>query len=439
MNLLKIKVVLIQARQYFKEHFLIWVATFISKARTFSDWCNVKFLRGLDQLEEKVDPAEKFMADTGSRHAQGASIFSHMALWITLLFFAIAFIWAKFAILDEVIVGEGKIIPASQVQIIQNLEGGIVKKIWVHEGEVVQAGQVLMQLDDARFDADYRQTQTKSQALTIKIARLIAVIENKPFIVPDELKTKAPDLVSHENQLYISQEREQTQLDQSYALNKQEYDLTAPLVAKGAASAVEVLRLQQAMAQSQEQIDSFLSRALQELNTAKGELLEVNASLAGLKDRLARTTIRSPLKGIVKQIKITTVGGVSQPGMELMEIVPVEETLLVEAQIHPKDIGFLHLGQPATVKISAYDFSVYGGLKGTVEGISADSITNQKGDSYYLARIRTDKNYLLIKGERRYIIPGMMATADVLTGQKSVLSYLLKPIFKARDNALRER
>lgn len=425
--------------QKIKECFPAWLALFFVKARSFSNWCNLKFLSGVNQLEEKIDPAEKFMADSGSRHAASASIFAHLALWLTFLFLVLMFIWAKFAILDEVTVGEGKIIPASQVQVIQNLEGGIIKKIFVREGDIVKEGQALMQLDDVRFDSDYQQSQTKALALEVKIARLSAVIENKPFTVSNELKQEAPDLVEHEKNLYTSQEAEQTQLEHSYSLNKQEYDLTKPLVAKGAASDVEVLHLQNAMAGSQQQIDGFLSRALQDLNTAKADLLEVNAALASYKDRLARTTIRSPVKGIVKQIKINTVGGVSQPGMELMEIVPLEDSLLVEAQIKPKDIGFLHIGQPAMVKITAYDFSIYGGLEGKVEEISADSITNQKGDSYYITRIRTDKNYLVYRHHSLYIMPGMMASVNILTGRKSVLDYLLKPILKARQNALRER
>lgn len=438
----KIKTAIFHVQQYYAyciKNFPVWLAAFLLKAKTFSDWCNVKFLSGLNTLEKKMDPADKFMADTNAENAQSAGIFSHLALWIALLFIVIGITWANFAVLDEVTVGEGKVIPASQVQVIQNLEGGIVKKIFVHEGNLVKAGQPLMQLDNTRFDSDYEQAQSKSISLMIKIARLSAVIENKPFVIPKELEAQSPDLAAHENQLYISQEAEQKQLDEAYALNKKEYSLTKPLVAKGAASDVEVLRVEHAMSESQQQIDGFLSKALQELNTAKADLLEAHAALGEVKDRLKRTEILSPVKGIVKQIKITTVGGVSQPGMELMEIVPVEDSLLVEAQIKPKDIGFLHIGQEAMVKITAFDFSIYGGLPGKVEEISADSITNQKGDSYYITRIRTQKNYLRTKEKPLYIIPGMMATVHILTGRKSVLDYLLKPILKMRQEALRER
>lgn len=412
---------------------------FLGKSKTFSDKANEKFLRGLDAIEKRTNPENHFMADTSAQQVKGASFFSHLTLWIILLFFIIALIWAKLAILDEVTVGEGKVIPASQVQVIQNLEGGIVKKIFVHEGDVVKAGQVLMQLDETHFISDYHEARLKGLALETKIARLNAVIDDKPFVISPEIEVEAPDLVAREKAQYLSQEGEQKQLHENYSYTKQEYDLTKPLLKTGAASNVELLHLERQMSDIQQQIDASQSKALEELNTAKADLLGVKASLAQYKDRVARTTVRSPVKGIVKQIKINTVGGVSQPGMDLMEIVPLEDTLLVEAQIKPKDIGFLHIGQSAMVKISAYDFSIYGGLEGKVEEISADSITNQKGESFYITRVRTKRNYLRTPKNPLYIIPGMMASVDILTGRKSVLDYLLKPILKAKQDALRER
>lgn len=421
------------------ELFQKWGGVFLFKSKELSDKANAKFLYGLDVFEEKTDPAKGFMGDTAAEHAKGAGFFAHITLWTILLFFVIALVWAKLAILDEVTVGEGKVIPASQVQVIQNLEGGIVKKIFVQEGQIVQAGQVLMQLDDTRFVSDYHEAKLKALALEAKISRLNAVIDDKPFTISQAIQAEAPDLVAHEKEQYISQESEQKQLHADYSYSSQEYDATKPLIKTGAASNVELLHLQRQMSDIQQQIDASQSKALEDLNTAKADLLGVNASLSQYQDRLARTTVRSPVKGIVKQIKITTVGGVSQPGMDLMEIVPLEDTLLVEAQIKPKDIGFLHIGQSAMVKITAYDFSIYGGLEGKVEQISADSITNQKGDSFYIIRVRTQKNYLRTPKNPLYIIPGMMASVDILTGRKSVLNYLLKPILKAKQDALRER
>ncbi|MDF3055198.1 MAG: lssD [Gammaproteobacteria bacterium] len=390
-------------------------------------------------LEEKTDPANRFMADTHPRHTQGANVAAHAILWTTVVFLVVAFIWAKYSIIDEVTTGEGKVIPASQIQIIQNLEGGIVEKIFVREGQIVQKNQVLIQLNDVQFGASYEATKLKAYALEVKIARLLAVIENKPFLVSEVIQKGAPSLVAHEKALYLSQEREQKHLEEAYQSNKKEYELTKPLVKKGAASEVEVLRLERQVSAAQEQIDSFQSDVLQDLNTAKADLLGVNASLEDYKDRLSRTTIRSPVKGIVNKINITTIGGVSQPGMDLIEIVPLEDTLLVEAKIKPKDIGFLTVGQSATVKISAYDYSIYGGLEGRVEKISADSVQDEERKNFYIVDVRTKKNYLGTKAKPLYIIPGMVATVDVLTGRKSVLSYLMKPIMKAKEKALHER
>lgn len=372
-------------------------------------------------------------------YTHGPSKVTRIILWSFLIFLALALIWAKFAKLDEVTVGEGKVVPSSQIQIIQNLEGGIVKQVYVKEGEMVSKGQLLMQLDKTRFESSFEEGIAKATALQIKIARLQAVIDDQPFALPKTIIDKYPDLVNHENELYNSQNSEEQQLKTSYNLANKEYQLTKPLVDKGAASPVEVIRLERQVSDAQKAIDNFKSKALSDLNDAKADLLALKESNLGLEDRLTRTSIYSPVKGIVKQIKIRTVGGVSQPGMELMEIVPLDDTLLVEAKIKPRDIGFIRPKQKATVKISAYDYSIYGGLQGYVEDISADTITNEKGDSFYLIRVRTDKNYLGTKQKPLYIIPGMMASVDILTGKKTVLEYLLKPIFKARERALRER
>jgi adhesin transport system membrane fusion protein len=372
-------------------------------------------------------------------YTHGPSKITRAILWSFLVFLLLALIWAKFAKLDEVTVGEGKVVPSSQIQVIQNLEGGIVQKVYVKEGEMVSKGQLLMQLDKTRFESSFEEGTAKATALKIKIARLQAVIDDQAFALPKDIVSKYPDLVNHENELYNSQNSEEQQLKTSFNLANKEFQLTKPLVDKGAASPVEVIRLERQVSDAQKAIDNFKSKALSDLNDAKAALLALQESNLGLEDRLTRTSIYSPVKGIVKQIKIRTVGGVSQPGMELMEIVPLDDTLLVEAKIKPRDIGFIRPKQKATVKITAYDYSIYGGLLGYVEDISADTITNEKGDSFYLIHVRTDKNYLGTKEKPLYIIPGMLASVDILTGKKTVLEYLLKPIFKARERALRER
>ncbi len=365
--------------------------------------------------------------------------FGHILLWFSAAFILMALVWANFADLDEVTTGKGKVIPSSQIQVIQNLEGGIVKKIFVREGEVVQKGQILMQLDEIRFQSSLRETEAKAAGLSIKILRLMAEVNNKPFIVPKSLSEKYPEQVASEKRLYETRQKELNQLQTSYDLATKELNMTKPLVKKGAVSPVEVLRLERTASDLQKQVLTFKSEALKDLNDAKADLRVIKESMTAGEDRLKRTTIRSPVKGIVNRIIITTVGGVSQPGSDLMEIVPLEDTLLIEAKIKPKDIGFIHPGQDATVKITAYDYSIYGGLKGKVEHISGDTMTDDKDRTYYLIRVRTNKNYLGTKKNPLNIIPGMTATVDILTGHKTVMTYILKPIMKARERALRER
>jgi adhesin transport system membrane fusion protein len=393
---------------------------------------------------EKTDPVDRFMADISPEHTERVRSYAHIVLWGMALFFLIAFVWSYFAMLDETTHAVGKVIPASQVQIIQNLEGGIVKQIFVREGQLVQAGQPLLQLDTAIYESNYYQQQNKALALAASIVRLSALAENRPFSPSPELQKQAADLVEHERQLYVSQQIEMAEAQENYAAIVKEYDLTKPLVKEGAASEVEVLRLERQINELQERVANYKSKILQDLNEAKGNLLVTNAAIEQYQDRIIRATVRAPVKGIVEQIKIRTIGGVAQPGAELMEVVPLEDSLLVEGKVSPRDIGFLRIGQPAMVKITAFDYSIYGGLPGKVEEISADAITEttpgSKGESYYLIRVRTHKNYLISKqGKPLYIIPGMVATIDITTGQKSVLTYLLKPILKAKDEALTER
>jgi membrane fusion protein, adhesin transport system len=378
-------------------------------------------------------------ADSNINSIQGPRVFSHVILWTATLFIIIAFFWSKYAILDEVTTGQGKVIPSSQIQVIQNLEGGIVRKIYVREGEIVKKNQVLMQIDDTRFAASYKEALKKIDDFEIEIARLNAEIENKPFIISDKLKKANLSLYKAEKALYDSRINEYKQLEFAKNLAERELKLTKPLVNKGAVSEVEVLRLQRTVNELNGKIYSFKSKTLEQLNKARGELNALKESYLAHRDRLVRTTVRSPVKGIIKQIKINTVGGVVQPGMDILEIVPLDDTLLIEAKIRPSDIGFIHPGQKTMVKLTAYDFSIYGGLEGKVEQISADTITNEKDESFYIIRVRTKKNYLGTKQKPLYIIPGMLSSVDILTGRKSVLDYLLKPILKAKQAALRER
>ncbi|MBL7479227.1 HlyD family type I secretion periplasmic adaptor subunit [Legionella bononiensis] len=368
--------------------------------------------------------------------------FAHIILWTSAVFILVAIIWANYAILDEVTTGEGKVIPSSEIQVIQNLEGGIIQKIFVKEGEIVKKDQILMQIDNTRFMSSYAEAEKKIDALKLEIIRINAEISQTEPAFPEDLKKSYPSLVKDQQSLYESRMRELVQLIKSLELAQKELDMTRPLLKNGSVSEVEVIRLDRTVNEIKGNIDKFKSDELDKLNKARGDLSALIEANKADKDRLTRTTVRSPVYGIIKQIKTTTIGGVVQPGSDIIEVVPLDDTLLIEAKIRPADIGFIHPGQKAVVKITAYDFSIYGGLEGEVEQISADTIIDEndkKNESYYVIRVRTYKNHLGTAQKPLPIIPGMLATVDILTGKKSVLEYILKPIIKAKHSALRER
>jgi adhesin transport system membrane fusion protein len=414
-------------------------------------------------MKRQLHPEDQiYITDVNAASLYGASTQSHILLWVSFSFVIVAIIWASFAELDEVTRGSGKTTPSSHIQVVQNLEGGILAEILVKEGEIVEKGQPLLQLDAVRFSSSLNENKLKYYELLAATARLSAEVENKPLIIPPEVFAIAPEIAENAEQLFDSRRSEfnagtkflREQISQrlrSYSLLKEELDMSAPLVEEGAMSKVELLRIKRELNEIKGQLTearnklaetkiSFQTKALEELNQTKAELDRTSESTLALEDRLTRTRVLSPVKGIIKQLKVTTVGGVIQPGMDLVEIVPLEDKLLIEAQIRPADIAFLHPGQKAMVKLTAYDFSIYGGLEAELEHISADSIINEEdGESYYIIRLRTNKNYLEKNGDKLNIIAGMTADVDILTGKKSVLDYILKPILKARDRALRER
>lgn len=400
-------------------------------------------------LQPRVADADlEFMSDTRAAITRESHFIASGVLYLTALFLVVALVWASIGKLDEVAVGVGRVIPSSYVQVVQNLEGGILAELKVSEGETVAKDQVLLRLDDTRFNATWREANSKRLALLGAIARLSAEAQGSKPAYPPEVQRDAPQVVREENSLYARRRHtlEQTLegLQRSQKLAAQELAMSEPLVAKGAISEVEILRLRRQSNELQTNIDErrnrFRAEANEELVKLKNELAGLDESTVAMEDRVQRTLVRSPVQGVVKKIHVTTPGAVIQPGAAILEVVPVEDSLLIEAQVRPDDIAFIHPGQHATVKISAYDFSIYGGLPGTVEHVSADSIIDdKKGVSYYKILVRTQTASIEHLGKTFPIIPGMTATVDVLTGRKTVLSYLLKPIIKARDTAMRER
>lgn len=442
-----------------------------------------------DEVLTPDHPDAPFMSDVNSVTLQGASQSSYIILWIAVAFLITALAWASFAMVDEVTKGEGTIIPSRKVQVIQNLEGGILTELLVKEGDIVQIGQPLLRLDDTRFSSNFQETRMNYLSLLAQAARFQAEIDDKEFVAPPEVVQEKSELADNERQLYQSRKRElessvsvlqqqaqqkRQELDEmqskmervgrSLGLMNQELQMSAPLVKEGVVSEVEFLRLKRSSNDLRGELDaarlaipriqssineatkkieeakiSFRTKANTDYNETKAKLSQLTENIRGLEDRVTRTLVKSPVKGAVKQLKISTIGGVVQPGSDLMEIVPMDDSLLVEAKIRPADIAFLRPGQEAMVKFTAYDFSIYGGLKAKLEHISADSILDEKGDAFFLIHVRTDKNFLKKANEKLNIIPGMTAQVDILTGQKTVLDYLLKPILKAKHQALRER
>ncbi|TDF79840.1 HlyD family type I secretion periplasmic adaptor subunit [Pseudomonas sp. H9] len=412
-----------------------------------------------------------------------------MTIWGVIAFFLFLGIWANFAIIDEVTRGEGKAIPSSKLQKIQNLEGGIVAQIYAKEGQIVEAGDPLLRLDDTRFVSNVGETEADRLAMALRVERLSAEVEDRPLKIDEEIRKAAPSQAANEEALYQSRRQQlqdeigglqeqlvqrqqelrefsskQAQYRNSLQLLRQEISMSEPLVAQGAISQVEVLRLKRAEVENRGQLDAtslaipraesaikeverkidetrgkFRSDALTQLNEARTDLSKAQATGKALDDRVNRTLVTSPVRGIVKQLLVNTVGGVIQPGSDLVEIVPLDDTLLVEARVRPQDIAFLHPGQEAMVKFTAYDFTIYGGLKAKLEQIGADTITDEEKNTFYVIKLRTERSHLGTDDKPLLIIPGMVASVDIITGKKSVLSYLLKPIIRARAEALRER
>lgn len=463
----------------------------LQRIHVWLEWLRVRLQpKTVDWLSRlKGDPHQTehdFVRDADSFMIQQEPLRARLLMRIFLVVVLLFILWAALARIDEITRGHGKVIPSQQLQVLQSLDGGLVETINVHEGELVEAGQILLQVDPTRFESSVRESRAQYLSLMAKAARLNAIGTSQPFVPPAEVVKEDPQTAMEEERLYetattelqaqvsiarqqlIQREQElsearvkQSQAAQAYQSSMKELQVTKPLLASGAVSEVELLRLERDVARFRAERDvasSQIARAqsaiaeatrkIQEVelaarNEASKEYSETMAKLnaliqgtTGLADKVKQTAIRSPVKGTVKRLLVNTVGGVVQPGRDVVEIVPFEDKLVLEAKVAPRDIAFLKPGQEAIVKFTAYDFSIYGGMEATLSQIGADSITDDKGETYYMVRVVTKKSSL---GNKLPIIPGMVAEVDIITGKKSILSYLMKPVLRAKQAAMTER
>lgn len=408
-------------------------------------------------------------------------------LYVIVLVITLALLWSAWAQVDEVTRGPGKVIPSRQLQIVQSVDGGVVDAVLVREGDSVQAGTVLVRIDPTRFEASFQESSVQLSALRARAERLSALVRDRPFEPPslaslssaeqrvlqeesDLYRTKRNELqqsMAVANEQLAQRERELQEARSWLAQAKRDLDLawqemrvTMPLLDAGAVSEMDILRLERAVSTARGERDKAQARVgsarsaveeaearikevdvstrnewRAELTETLGRLNSLNQAASNLADRVKLAEIRSPVNGTVQRILFNTMGGVVRPGDAVVEIVPSDDALLVEAKIAPKDIAFLHPSLPAIIKFDAYDFSIYGGLSAKIAHISADTITDERDNTYYLVKAKTDSADF--KGLA--VIPGMTVQLDIITGQRSVLAYLLKPILRAKAMALSER
>ncbi len=431
----------------------------------------------------------EFMNSLSGAMLAGSASRLNILLYVICVVIFVSITWSYFAELDERTRGDGRTIPSQQIQVVQNLEGGIIEKIHVVEGQSVTSGEVLVTLDDTGVGSSFDEGASKINELRARSIRLRAEAGIISTITGTEADGKITDLLKNEKRLFTSHLRQhnnqksvlQQQLQQrkidlqdaqedlnsfkaSQKMIDREIELSRPLRDKQLLSELEFLQLEQKDLEKKQEInrtrkkieklklqiieaeqkikeldESRRAAAMEELNSVVAEIDRLSFMQVAIRDRVTRTNVRSPVDGTVKRLLINTVGGVLKPGMDILEIVPNDEGLLIETKIKPSDIAFIYPGQKAVLKFTAYDFAIYGGLDGEVSHISADTITDDRGAEFYLVRVKSKKNYLGSEDNKKMIIIGMTAQVDIITGKKTVMQYLMKPILRAKNNALRER
>lgn len=430
-----------------------------------------------------------FMGELDAATQTKPSLISN-AFLITVTGLVVLFlIWANLSKVEEITRGEGQVVPSQEIQVVQSLEGGILGELLVAEGDRVKKDQILVRISDVQFASEERGVEAKFASLQMRKARLEAEARGTQFSLPADLTAKAPDIAKNEVALYQSRQQElqnaiailkdknagakagiaetQAQINRlanSRKLLKEELAITSKMVAQRAVSKMEEIRLQRELSdisgqlnanqeklvglrselrttekQLTDQEDKFRSQALGELSEVETEIAQLQESLKSIGDRVFRTELRAPVDGIVNNIALKTIGGVVEPAHKLVEIVPVDDELKIVARVLPSDIAFLEIGQPVNVKISAYDPQLYGSLQGRLTRIGANSVTDRQGDVYFEIEVRTDKNHLGIEEQPLPITPGMVATTEIITGKKTIMNYLMKPVLRLKDRALRER
>lgn len=414
---------------------------------------------------------------------------SLLLLWGIALFFVVLFAWIAIAEVDNVTRAEGRVMPSAKMQVIQNLEGGIVKSVLVKQGQHVVAGELLLTLSDVQLNADQNARQQQILALDARAARLLAQASGKPPYFSQEVVALAPDLMAAEQATLMSKKLEQesqisvlnSQIEQKrreleetqvtldgaqkgLLLGREERATIARLVERGLEPRLELVRADRSIVEQESRANmakvsiqrvnsaineivsrqealtrQFRSEALNELNRTLADLSPLKQAMPAIEDKLLRANIKSPMKGIVNRVFVTTIGGIVKPGDPIMEVVPADDELVLDAMVLPKDIGFVKLGQNARVKITAYDYSIFGALDGKVTNISADAVPNEKGEAFYQVRIETQTKSIEVIDKKLLILPGMQAQVDIITGKKTILQFLSKPIVALKENAFRER
>ena len=380
------------------------------------------------------------LGDTEVSLPQG---YSHLILWVSVLVIGLFIVWASWAEIDELTRGEGRVVPVSRMQTIQSLEGGILAELLVHRGDRVNKGEPLVRLEDTRFRAAYLETKSQILALGASIARLNAEVQHQDTITFPPGVNPKDELVQNELELFRARRsrlREaERSINEEIGVVQRQLALVEPLVQRRAVSEMEKLKLNQNITSLNGRLaelrNAYMNEARTELANRQAELSALEQTLLQRTDQLNRTEIQSHVRGRVNEIWINTVGGVVQPGEAIMEITPIDDQLLIETRVRPQDVAFVALGMPASVKITAYDYTIYGDLAGKVERISEDTVEvdGPRGkEAYYIVIIRTERAYLERNGKTLPIRPGMVAQVDIQTGKRTLLSYLLKPILKAK-------